>query len=289
MRDVSVSVQVALGGKGKSFLDRSARWRRLVILAVWLMSYCSPAWGPAATAEESAPKTGTDRGAGKDQPGSDQPSPPAAPPATIEGFRQARFGMSEEQVRQAIRKDFPAPAAKLTSAVHPSEKTTVLSLLVADLLPRTGNARIFYILGHRRKKLSQINIVWSSDGSTAAAETVVGTANSLRDYFVSENFKPDSVVANQQIAPNTILVFRGSDDQKRTVLLVLSGVAASACSEERESAAGATADPRTFIYRGRRTPRRVTHRQRPVLICGTLTELLSVSTGTRHRPRPGSE
>src|SRR6267378_5730007 len=104
MRDVTVSVQVAMGGKDKSFLDRSARWRRLAILAVWVMSYCSPAWGPAATAEESAPKLGTDQGAGNDQPGSDQPNPPAAPPVTIEGFRQARFGMSEEQVRQAIRK-----------------------------------------------------------------------------------------------------------------------------------------------------------------------------------------
>jgi len=235
MRDVTVSVQVALGGKDKSFLDRSARWRRLAVLAVWVMSYCSPAWGPAATAEESAPKTGTDQGAGKDQPGSDQPGPPTAPPAAIEGFRQARFGMSEEQVRQAIRKDFPAAAAKLTSAVHPSEKTTVLSLLVAELLPRTGNARIFDILGHRSKKLSQINIVWSSHGNTADDETVLGTANSLRDYFASENFKPDSVVANQQIAPNTILVFRGSDDQKRTVLLVLSGVAASARSEEKKA------------------------------------------------------
>jgi hypothetical protein len=230
MRDVTVSVQVALGGKDKSFLDRSARWRRFAILAVWVMSYFSPAWGPGATAEESAPKTGTDQGAGNDQ-----PSPPASPPVTIDGFRQARFGMSEEQVRQAIRKDFPAAAAKLTSAVHPSEKTTVLSLLVAELLPRTGNARIFYILGHRSKKLSQINIVWSSDGNTADDETVLGTANSLRDYFASENFKPDSVVANQQIAPNTILVFRGSDDQKRTVLLVLSGVAASARSEEKKA------------------------------------------------------
>jgi hypothetical protein len=46
--------------------------------------------------------------------------------------------MSEEQVRQAIREDFPAAAAKLTSAVHPSEKTTVLSLSIADLLLHTA-------------------------------------------------------------------------------------------------------------------------------------------------------
>jgi hypothetical protein len=183
---------------------------------------------------ESAPGAAADQGAAKDQLGKDQPSPSAGPPAQIEGFRLARFGMSEEQVRQAIRKDFPG-AAKLTVAVHPSEKTTVLSLSVTDLLPHTGNAHISYILGYRSKKLTQVNIVWTSDGTAAGDETVVAIANSLRDYFASENFKPDSIVANHQMAANTILVFRGSDEQKRTVLLLLTGVAASARSEEKKA------------------------------------------------------
>jgi hypothetical protein len=60
----------------------------------------------------------------------------------------------------------------------------------------TGNARISYILGYRSKRLSQVNIIWTSDGTTTGDETVVGIANSLRDYFSSENFKPDSVVTN---------------------------------------------------------------------------------------------
>ena len=182
------------------------------------------------TVEENATTAGPEQGAAKDQ-----PSPAAGPPATIEGFRQARFGMSEEQARQAIRKDFSAAAAKLTSAVHSSEKTTVLSLTVTDLLPHTGSARISYIFGYRSKKLIQVNLLWSSDGSPAADETIVGMANSLRDYFASENFASDSVVANRQLAENTILVFRGSDDQKRTALLMLSGVAASARSEEKKA------------------------------------------------------
>jgi hypothetical protein len=142
--------------------------------------------------------------------------------------------MNEEQVRQAIRKDFPAAAATLGNMVHPSEKTTILSLSVTDLLPHTGKARISYIFGYRSKKLIQVNVLWSSDGSAAADETIVGTANALRDYFASENFRADSVVANRQLAENTILVFRGSDDQKRTILLVLSGVAASARSEDKK-------------------------------------------------------
>ena len=218
-----------------SFSARDTSLRQLIVLAIWLMTTYGFVWEQAGRAVESAPGAAADQGADKDQLGKDQPSPPAGPPAQIDGFRLARFGMSEEQVRQAIRKDFPGAAAKLTAAIHPSEKTTVLSLSVADLLPHTGNARISYILGYRSKKLSQVNIIWTSDGTTAGDEIVVGIANSLRDYFASEKFKPDSVVANHQLAANTILVFRGSDDQKRTVLLLLSGVAASAESEEKKA------------------------------------------------------
>lgn len=228
MRNIVVPVQEALPGLGKFFVGRNARWRLWAIAGVWLISICSRGYGVAA---DTAPKTEGAQGTIEDQSGKTQSGPPAA----IEGFREARFGMNEEQVRQAIRKDFPAAAGKVAGAIHSSEKTTVLSVTVTDLLPHTGNARISYILGYRSKKLSQINIVWSSDGSAGGDEIVVGTANSLRDYFSSENFKPESVVANYQLAPHTILVFRGSDEQKRTVLLVLNGEAASARSEEKKT------------------------------------------------------
>jgi len=203
------------------------RWRS-ALLAFWLIGYCGFASEHAASAEENAPKSAVEQGAVEQQ-----PTPPVGPPAAIEGFRQALFGMTEEQVRQVVRKDFPAAAAKINSAVHPSEKTTVLSATVTDLLPNTGNARVSYIFGYRSKKLIQINIVWTSEGSAASDETVVGTANSLRDYFATQNYKPDSAVANRQIAEDTILVFRANDRQERTVLLVLSGVAAARREEKK--------------------------------------------------------
>jgi hypothetical protein len=199
------------------------------LLAIWLIGSCGLGGKQTATAQDNAPKSPSERGTVEQQ-----PNPPAGPPTRIEGFRQALFGMNEEQVRQVIRKDFPAAAAKISSAIHPSEKTTVLSLTTADLLPNMSNARISYIFGYRSKKLIQINIVWISEGSAASDETVVGIANSLRDYFTSHNYKPDSVVANRQLAENTILVFRANDVQGRTVLLVLSGVAAEARREEKK-------------------------------------------------------
>ena len=211
-----VSVQTAPTDGTESFVRRFGRPRRSVLLLVMLAVFCGAVWGQAPAGEDAPP----------DQSGA---------PAVIEGFRQARFGMNEEQVKQAIRKDSPEAAGRLAHAIHPTEKTIVLSLTVADLLPHSGNARISYILGHRSRKLGQVNIVWSSDGSTAGDETIVGTANSLRDYFSAENFKPDSVVANHQLAPDAILVFRASDEQKRTILLVLSGVAAAARVEDKKA------------------------------------------------------
>lgn len=207
---------------------RAAKRWRYPLLAVCLIGYCGLAGERATSAEGNAAKSQAEPA----PPAEPQPSPPAGPPAMIEGFRQALFGMSEEQVRQAVRKDFPA--VKLSSAVHPSEKTAVLSATMADLLPNTGNARVSYIFGYRSKKLIQVNIVWTSEGSAASDETVVGTANSLRDYFTSQNYKSDSAVANRQLAENTIVVFRANDLQGRTVLLVLSGEAATARSEEKK-------------------------------------------------------
>jgi hypothetical protein len=205
--------------------------RRLAIITIWLLfGYYSLAWGQTGLPQEKASTNEIGQGIVQEN-----PIPSDEAPAAILGFRQAHFGMSEEQARQAIRKDFPTTFGKLTSTTHPSEKTIVLSLAVTDLMPHSGDARISYIFGYRSKKLIQVNVVWTSDGNAADDETVVGTANALRSYFLLQKYQLDSVVANHEIAENTILVFRANDAEGRTVLLLLSGVAAAARSKERKA------------------------------------------------------
>lgn len=146
--------------------------------------------------------------------------PPAAATA-IDGFRDAHFGMTEAELRRAIQADFPKAAVAI--AINPTEKTTILSLTAGGLLPDTGPARISYILGYRSKRLIQVNIAWVSSGSAASDAAVVGSANTLRDYFSARKFEPASVLRNQKLRDGAILVFRGSDKDGRMVLLVLSG------------------------------------------------------------------
>ena len=194
----------------------------LVVVSIWT------AVKEACANDQLPPKSEAEKGAV-----TGRPSPLIGPPAAIEGFRQARFGMSEEQVRQTIHNDFPVGAAKITRTLQRSEMTTVLSLTVADLLPDTGNARVFYIFGYRSKKLIQVNVVWASDRGAPSDEIVVSTANFLRGYLASQNYKPETAIINRRVGQNTIVVFRTNDFQGRTVLLVLSGVPAAARTEKK--------------------------------------------------------
>jgi hypothetical protein len=153
---------------------------------------------------------------------------PAEPSPPIEGFRHARFGMAEQQVRDAVQKDFPEAARRLSRATHPSERTTVLSATVDELLPGAGPARVSYILGHASKRLVQVNVVWASDGRTAERdEAIVAAANALRDHFQARYRAPDEIVANRPVGENAILVFRAARADNRVVLLLLTGVAAA--------------------------------------------------------------
>jgi hypothetical protein len=207
-------------------LGRLAPRALAVTCAVALLLDADSTIHRARSAEQIAPESHV-MGTPTDHPA------PSEPPATIDGFRAAHFGMTEDQVREAIKKDFPSAAAKLKVATHPSDKTAVLSLVVPDLLPHTGSARLFYIVGYKSKRLIQVNVFWTSEGTEDSDEIVVGVANSLRDYFATQNYKPDSVVVNRQLAENTMLVFRASDSQDRTVVAVLSGVGTTARKDEK--------------------------------------------------------
>jgi len=185
-------------------------------------------WGQAAAVEADKPV----RGAG---PGIDLDTS-RGNSAKIDGFRQARFGMTEVQLRQAIKLDFPALGDRIARSTNPKEKTAILSITADDLLPDVGSARIFYILGYKSKALVQINIVWSSDGKTGARdEAIVATANSLRDYFLAEFQDSPSIVVNRQIADNAIIVFRVEQADGRMLLLALNGIAAASNSDQKST------------------------------------------------------
>lgn len=158
----------------------------------------------------------------------EKPAAPAQPqPVRVEGFRSAHWGMTEAQVKAAIRKDFRIPADKVHTEENRSERTTVLTVTVDDLLDGAGKARVSYILGYSTKKLIEVNIVWGTTvDSKVKPESIVAAANQLRTLFLSSGYDPKTIAGNVATGHGRITVFEGEDAEKRmTVLRLLSAEA----------------------------------------------------------------
>ena len=80
--------------------------------------------------------------------------------AIVEGFRSAKFGMTEDAIYGAIEKDFDIPRGSVEKTENLIDKTTSLTVTVPKLLQEGGQARVFYIIGYRNKKLIQINVIF---------------------------------------------------------------------------------------------------------------------------------
>jgi len=150
------------------------------------------------------------------------PGTASAGPA-IDGFRTAKFGMSESTLRSAIEKDFSLPASAITKAENSLQRTTVLSVQVPGLVPDGGAAEVSYVLGYQSHKLIEVNILWSPeiDPKTTPA-MLYQDGQSLQQYFASEAFPPDRTTGNIA-TPNGVLLFRATDTTGNAVLLILSG------------------------------------------------------------------
>ena len=155
-------------------------------------------------------------------------APPAATPAEfrLSGFRSANFGMTAEQVRQAIRKDFNIGPDKIETAENGVERTQILATTVPDLLPNGGPAQVAYVIGYRSKQLVQVTVTWGGGGNALQPAAAIEVARMLQNYLAGVGYKADTVATNIAQPDGSIVVFRGDDAQGRRTILVLGGVAA---------------------------------------------------------------
>ena len=143
----------------------------------------------------------------------------AAEPATIDGYRSAHFGMTEAEVKKAIKTDFNVDEP--AKAVNSTERTSVLIVPGKTLIPDSPPATVSYIFGATTSKLIQVNVVWGDNGGVDAKQ-IVPTTNALASYFLDKgSYAKDSVAVNQGLPDGTVLVFRGADAKGRMVQLQL--------------------------------------------------------------------
>ena len=141
--------------------------------------------------------------------------------AVIDGFRSAKFGMTEKQVTRAIEKDFKLPMSKIKRSVSNLEKTSAMTIKIPELFGAGGAAQISYIFGHQSKNLSHINIFWGLGVSEKVdAQGIVEAANLLRTHFNKKRYK-EGLVLNTPLTETSTIVFRGSDKKGRMALILM--------------------------------------------------------------------
>lgn len=151
----------------------------------------------------------------------------------VTGFRSAKFGMSEDEVRAAIVKDFKVQPQAIKLEENKLERTRMLTVEAPEALPGGGTATVSYIFGYETKKLIQAGLVWSkTTDAKMTPEQLYSNANILRAHFIAQGYKPDTVAMNMPVAGG-LLMFRGSDAEGRTTLLVLQGDVAANENKQR--------------------------------------------------------
>jgi hypothetical protein len=150
---------------------------------------------------------------------------PSAEAYEINGFRSARFGMSVEDVRAAIRTDFALSGEAIQTAQNQIERTTLLVVNVPKLEPGPGAAQVTYIFGYASKKLIQVNVLWATSAATKEARAVSLIAGvTLAQYFGGFSWGQNKAVQGVPTGANSMLLFAGEDAGTAAVQVIADGV-----------------------------------------------------------------
>jgi hypothetical protein len=148
-------------------------------------------------------------------------SAPAAPAYSADGFRSARFGMSEAEVRKSIAADFKVDDKAITRETNETERTVFLTVTAPDLLSGAGPARVSYIFGFTKHQLIQVNLLWSQAKKDKEPNALIGPATMLRNYFFGYSFKPESIVRDTTAGDGSVVLFQAADQKGRAVSLAV--------------------------------------------------------------------
>jgi hypothetical protein len=142
--------------------------------------------------------------------------------AVVDGFRSAKFGMDEEEVLQAIIKEFKTTKKMVRRTINFNEKKINLTVTINNILSGTGVCQITYIMGHKSEKLTQVNLYWGTGlGEKTDGNKVILATNLLLSHLSKKRYKKESYVTRAPLNDTQELVFRGRDEKNRLILLVL--------------------------------------------------------------------
>lgn len=152
-------------------------------------------------------------------------SAPAAP-YLVTGFRSAKFGMTEPEVRAAIAHDFRFGDGALTASDDPARRTRVLALHLSHLAPAPGAVTLTYVVDAASHRLIYVNVAWTTGDRPTDLERsqMAGAGVSLAHYFRALTWRPGRITAGAVPRTTTFVFFDGVDPNQAAVDLRAFGV-----------------------------------------------------------------
>jgi hypothetical protein len=143
----------------------------------------------------------------------------------VTGFREARFGMTEFEVRHVARKSFGVDDDRMTLAGDPVSGASKLIVHVQDLEPGLGEGRVEYLFGYEHQRLFQVNVVWGLDTNPQFDNlAMLEGALRLQRYFLGFTWRSRSAQTGALLGDRAIRLFSGVDAGNRTVTLTIEDV-----------------------------------------------------------------
>lgn len=148
----------------------------------------------------------------------------AEPEVRINGYRSAVFGMTEEEVRQAIATDFGIGADGIRTQNNERQKTKVLQIATDRFSAQVADhlAIVSYIFGYSSQRLIEVKVVWGTDITPDFSAADFNTkAALLRTRLRDQNFEPAMVREGVEMQDGSQLLFQGEDNMGRGVILIM--------------------------------------------------------------------
>ncbi|HEY8356378.1 MAG TPA: hypothetical protein VIL30_02855 [Ramlibacter sp.] len=146
-------------------------------------------------------------------------------PYVVKGFGRATFGMSMDEVRALIRRDYPA-ATSVEEEADAVARTRVINVVVPQLAPAPGPASISYVFGASSTRLAAVNVSWIAPGEATPAqrEALTQAGATLVGGVSGSYWPPLSTVRGHVLAPGIVILFAGQDAAGHGIEIRLDGV-----------------------------------------------------------------
>ncbi|MBO8141510.1 MAG: hypothetical protein H0Z37_04930 [Firmicutes bacterium] len=144
----------------------------------------------------------------------------------VTGFRSARWGMTRDEVREAIKKDFNVDDSEIGETFNLDQGTLIMGVTVPSLSPGPGPASIYYIFGATSERLMYINVVWSTSDEPIEDERsrIIVAGLQLANYFQRLSWRPEAAVTSISLDPGNVVAFAGVDPDGAGVQVIMLNV-----------------------------------------------------------------